>query len=168
MWIQAVAPAPDSWDGIICLFQRPSGKAETKNSIREMTRRPIPSLRLMPIPPPASEPWTSTFSTPKVLHWYINYGTTIYPVASHSPKLIQFFFSPKLPLCPIQLPLKRGLVPDDTVYKGSSKHQKRREKATILWCTFLHQYLDFLIITIQPDPFQKCSGLVFFMCLLLH
>ena len=37
-----------------------------------------------------------------------------------------------------------GLVPDDTVKKGTSKRHEMDKKLPILWCTFLRQFLGFL------------------------
>ena len=55
---------------------------------------------------------------------------------------------------------KFGLVLDDTVNKGTRKRHKTDKKAPILRCTFLHQYLIFIINRIHPVPFQKFSGLI--------
>ena len=38
---------------------------------------------------------------------------------------------------------------------------KPMKKAPILLCTFLHQYLIFLIIPLHPPPFQRQSGTIF-------
>ena len=41
--------------------------------------------------------------------------------------------------------------------------KKRMKKATILRCIFLHQYLDFLISPLHPAPFEKFSGIFYFI-----
>ena len=55
-------------------------------------------------------------------------------------------FIPIFNVWPVKFFLKmvwymQGMVPDDTVHKGTSKCHKTDERATILWCTFFHQYL---------------------------
>ena len=54
------------------------------------------------------------------------------------------------------------LVPENTVKKGTSKFHKTDEKASILQCTFIHQYLKYFetIRPLHPAPFQKCSGII--------
>ena len=39
--------------------------------------------------------------------------------------------------------------------KGASKCHNTDEKAPILWCTFLHQYLDFFNYPTTPSPISK-------------
>ena len=53
------------------------------------------------------------------------------------------------------------MVSDDTVHNITSKYHKKNEKAFILRCTFLHQYLSLkLKISLHTTPFQKRSGII--------
>ena len=49
--------------------------------------------------------------------------------------------------------------------KGNSKCNKKYEKAPILRCKFLHQYLEFKnkISSLHPAPIQKFSGIYLFL-----
>ena len=48
----------------------------------------------------------------------------------------------------------------------NGKRHKTDLNAPILRFTLLHQYLEFLIVPLHPDPFQKCSGLIFHMLII--
>ena len=50
------------------------------------------------------------------------------------------------------------MAPDDTVHGCTIKRNKTYEKATILWCTILHKYLEFVwkkIAHYTQNPFKN-------------
>ena len=55
------------------------------------------------------------------------------------------------------LPYHDGMVPDDTVHKGTSKNHKTDEKSPILRSMFLHQYLILKHYPSTPNAHQIAS-----------
>ena len=82
-------------------------------------------------------------------------------VLNHKNMKIHHLWLLKCTKNPLQI---QWLVPNETLYKGTSKNHKMDEKSPILRCTFIHQcFIQKKSIPLHTSPIQLCSGIYIYI-----